>query len=269
MKKNKMFTLLTISILVLGSLSLTSYANTEISNKVQKKQEKLLTPEEANKIILKEYSNGKIFSSRLEKDYGRLIYEIELYDDNYEKEVEIDATSGQILKTTSKIKGLVPDREIHNEMPRKRVTMVTPNETQQIKTISMEEAKKIALSTSLKANIISIGLDSKKGFPIYEIELSEGNIKREIKIDAVNGNVIRFDTKHKMSHNINAEIKITMEEAKKIALENSKNGIVKSIELKNKKGLPYYEIEISEGLLEKEFKIDAINGNILKVERDF
>ena len=163
-------------------------------------------------------------------------------------------------------------------------------QTNQSQIITLEEANKIALQQIKDGKILKSELEHKHGRTIYEIEILENNIEKEIRIDATNGNIIKFKDNHKkhnnmqhemnssnmpnhmnnkMPHAMNSEAKISIDEAKAIALKNSSNGTLKSIELKNKKGLPYYEIEISEGLLEKEFKIDAINGNILKVERDF
>ncbi|MDY5306158.1 PepSY domain-containing protein [Fusobacterium gastrosuis] len=281
MKNKKSITKLAlIGTLVLGGVSLTtkSYATSAQIN-----QEQIITLEEANKIALKQTKDGKILKSELDHNHGRTIYEIEILENNIKKEIDIDAVSGQILKIDN------DDSPSHSHMQ-------TPVEAK----ISIDEAKAIALKNSSNGTLKSIELDSKRGLPFYEVEILENNIEKEIKIDATNGNIIKFKDNHKkhnnmmhsgnmnnnmqhemnssnmpnhmnnnMSHAMNSEAKISIDEAKAIALKNSSNGTLKSIELKNKKGLPYYEIEISEGLLEKEFKIDAINGNILKVERDF
>nr|WP_241634593.1 PepSY domain-containing protein [Fusobacterium gastrosuis] len=298
MKNKKSITKLAlIGTLVLGGVSLTtkSYATSAQIN-----QEQIITLEEANKIALKQTKDGKILKSELDHNHGRTIYEIEILENNIKKEIDIDAVSGQILKIDN------DDRPSHRHMQ-------TPIEAK----ISIDEAKAIALKNSSNGTLKSIELDSKRGLPFYEVEILENNIEKEIRIDATNGNIIKFKDNHKkhnnmmhsgnmnnnmqhemnssnmpnhmnnnmqyemnssnmpnhmnnkMSHAMNSEAKISIDEAKTIALKNSSNGTLKSIELKNKKGLPYYEIEISEGLLEKEFKIDAINGNILKVERDF
>ena len=281
MKNKKSITKLAlIGTLVLGGVSLTtkSYATSAQIN-----QEQIITLEEANKIALKQTKDGKILKSELDHNHGRTIYEIEILENNIKKEIDIDAVSGQILKIDN------DDRPSHRYM-----------QTSIEAKISIDEAKAIALKNSSNGTLKSIELDSKRGLPFYEVEILENNIEKEIKIDATNGNIIKFKDNHKkhnnmmhsgnmnnnmqhemnssnmpnhmnnnMSHAMNSEAKISIDEAKAIALKNSSNGTLKSIELKNKKGLPYYEIEISEGLLEKEFKIDAINGNILKVERDF
>ena len=63
--------------------------------------------------------------------------------------------------------------------------------------------------------------------------------------------------------------KITSEQAKEIALKQSKNGKFKEIELKHKNGVLVYEVEIAEGFMDRKFLIDANTGKILRDKKDF
>ena len=63
--------------------------------------------------------------------------------------------------------------------------------------------------------------------------------------------------------------KLTSEQAKEIALIQSKNGKFKEIELKHKNGVLVYEVEIAEGFMDREFLIDANTGEILRDKKDF
>ena len=63
--------------------------------------------------------------------------------------------------------------------------------------------------------------------------------------------------------------KITSEQAKEIALKQSKNGKFKEIGLKHKNGVLVYEVEIAEGFMDREFLIDANTGEILRDKKDF
>ncbi|WP_022819886.1 PepSY domain-containing protein [Fusobacterium russii] len=141
----------------------------------------------------------------------------------------------------------------------------------QQKILSADEANKIALGQTTNGQIIKSELDTENGALIYEIEVLENSVKKEFDIDAVSGKILKIDNGYSNKNNnvINTEVKLSMEDAKKIALDNSKNGKIKSIEFKNKNGFAFYEVEVSEGFMEREFKIDATNGNILKMERDF
>lgn len=58
------------------------------------------------------------------------------------------------------------------------------------------------------------------------------------------------------------------EKAVKIALDNTTNGELRKIDLDRSRGRLVYEIEVLEGNREKEFKIDAQTGEILKIEYD-
>ena len=61
---------------------------------------------------------------------------------------------------------------------------------------------------------------------------------------------------------------ITFEQASRIALDNSFNGRVKSIELKNINKRSYYMVEVKEDKSEKEINIDANTGKILSIKED-
>ena len=63
--------------------------------------------------------------------------------------------------------------------------------------------------------------------------------------------------------------KITSEQAKEIALKQSKDAKFKEIELKHKNGVLVYEVEIAEGFMDREFLIDANTGEILRDKKDF
>ena len=64
----------------------------------------------------------------------------------------------------------------------------------------------------------------------------------------------------------NYNLPISFEQASKIALDNSFNGKVKSIELKNIDKKAYYIVEVRENKAEKEINIDANSGKILNIK---
>ena len=59
-------------------------------------KQKLISKEQAKKIALSKF-NGKFEEIELDKDDGRLKYEIEMKNGNQEAEIEIDAYTGEIL----------------------------------------------------------------------------------------------------------------------------------------------------------------------------
>jgi len=78
-----------------------------------------------------------------------------------------------------------------------------------------------------------------------------------------------FSTSVLASQAVAENPKITSEQAKEIALKQSKNGKFKEIELKHKNGVLVYEVEIAEGFMDREFLIDANTGEILRDKKDF
>ena len=78
-----------------------------------------------------------------------------------------------------------------------------------------------------------------------------------------------FSTSVLASQAVAENPKITSEQAKEIALKQSKNGKFKEIELKHKNGVLVYDVEIAEGFMDREFLIDAMTGEILRDKKDF
>ncbi len=78
-----------------------------------------------------------------------------------------------------------------------------------------------------------------------------------------------FSTSVLASQAVAENPKITSEQAKEIALKQSKNGKFKEIELKHKNGVLVYDVEIAEGFMDREFLIDANTGEILRDKKDF
>ena len=78
-----------------------------------------------------------------------------------------------------------------------------------------------------------------------------------------------FSTSVLASQAVAENPKITSEQAKEIALKQSKNGKFKEIELKHKNGVLVYEVEIAEGFMDRKFLIDENTGKILRDKKDF
>ena len=115
--------------------------------------------------------------------------------------------------------------------------------------ISRDEAIAIAKQKA-KGTVTKIELDYEKGTPIYEIEIRDGYKEYDIKINAYNGNILKFESENEYvsspSNPTDSTVKISQEEAIAIAKQKA-NGTVTKIELDYEKGTPIYEIEIRNG----------------------
>ena len=141
--------------------------------------------------------------------------------------------------------------------------------TSALAAISEQQAKDIALKEAQGGQITKFKLDREKGRMVYEVEVMDGNVEKEFKIDAETGEVIKFKTEKKVAKRAKKEPKISYDRAKEIALKQSKNGKFKEIELKHKNGVLVYDVEVAEGFMDREFLIDAMTGEILRDKKDF
>ena len=103
--------------------------------------------------------------------------------------------------------------------------------------ISMQEAKDTAMKNAKSGRIVSAELDKDDGTLKYEIDVLDRNIKREYDIDANTGAILKVKRrvlrakKNALKPNqspSNTGAKISMQEAKDIAMKNAKSGRIVS-----------------------------------------
>ena len=102
-----------------------------------------------------------------------MVYEIEVMDGNIEKDYEIDAETGAILKMEHEQKGNKNAGSVNNPK------------------ISYDKAKEIALKQSKNGKFKEIELKHKNGVLVYDVEIAEGFMDREFLIDANTGEILR------------------------------------------------------------------------------
>ncbi len=141
--------------------------------------------------------------------------------------------------------------------------------TSAIAALSQEQVKAIIKKEVPNGQVTKSELDKENGKKVYEVEVMDGNVEKEFKIDAETGEIVKFKSEQKTTKRAKKEPKISYDRAKEIALEQSKNGKFKEIELKHKNGVLVYDVEIAEGFMDREFLIDAMTGEILRDKKDF
>lgn len=116
----------------------------------------------------------------LDREHGRLVYEIEFISNYQEYDYEIDANSGEIVSFDYDI-----DKQKHRQSP----------SSQNI--ISADQAKQIAFEhRGIKENessFLKVKLDKDDGRLIYEVKFYIGFTEYEYDIDATNGNIIAYE----------------------------------------------------------------------------
>ncbi|QQB74206.1 PepSY domain-containing protein [Fusobacterium canifelinum] len=153
--------LLILGAIILGSIGFSTSVLAAISE------------QQAKDIVKKEAPNGEITKFKLDKENGKMVYEIEVMDGNIEKEYGIDAETGAIVKMEQEQKGNKNANSVNNPK------------------ISYDKAKEIALKNSKNGKFKEIELKHKNGVLVYDVEIAEGFMDREFLIDANTGEILR------------------------------------------------------------------------------
>lgn len=195
--------------------------------------------------------NKNIVNLEIEYDYenGNMIYDVEFDCNNIEYDYEVDAVSGKILES-----------EIENKNKDSNNNNNSSNTY-----LSKDKIKEIALK---KANVskyydYDIEFKFKGGTPIYEVEFETDSAEYDIKINAKNGNIIKYEVKNKK---VDTSKFISKDKAKNIVLNDAKvtEYYDYEIELDDNE----YEISFETREYEYEYKLDARTGKILEKDID-
>lgn len=156
------------------------------------------------------------------------------------------------------------------------VQTIDTETTTSTKVISVEKAKEIALDASKGGQVTRVHLEEEYGQKEYEIEIINQDIEYDVDLDAVTGKILKMDQDSQDNdydyNDDNYELqnvspKISLEEAKKIALTKVK-GTVVEVSVDDDYQL-VYEVEINTNdYREAEVEVDAMTGDILTVEMD-
>lgn len=151
--------------------------------------------------------------------------------------------------------------------------------------ITGQMAKAIALKSAGGGVVTDFDYERKKVGSYYEVEVLNNGVEYEFKIDAATGKILarKAEDKTKPSRpgtnkpgtnkpnqpGANAAVKISVEQAKQIALRKVGSGRVTEIELERKGTTYYYDVEVKDNRgREYEVKINATTGAILSFKRD-
>ena len=153
--------ILMVGAIILGSIGFSTSALAAISE------------QQAREIALKEAQGGQVTRFGIDRERGRMVYEVEVMNGNIENDYEIDAETGAIVKVDQ-------DQKINRNT----------NSVNEPK-ISYDKAKEIALKNSKNGQISEIRLKHRKGVLVYDVEVNEKLTDREILIDANTGKILR------------------------------------------------------------------------------
>ena len=227
-----------------------------------------ITAERAKEIALSDAglsaSQVSFIRSQLDRDDGRLVYDVEFYNTaTYtEYDYEIDASTGAIVSSDF-------DAEYYTR-PSTGAT------------ITAERAKEIALSdaglSASQVSFIRSQLDWDDGRQIYEVEFynTATYTEYDYEIDAGTGAILSRDydaeyyTRPSTGGSTDTSNLISAERAKEIALGRAPSGAtVVKCELERDDGRYLYEIEMRSGRAEYSCDVDASTGAIYDWDVDY
>ncbi|MBO0586740.1 PepSY domain-containing protein [Sporosarcina sp. E16_8] len=164
-------------VLVIGGVAMAGSAGQSFAAT----QKGLLTMEEAEAIALKSV-NGDVTKIELDREKSGATYEIEIKSGGFEYDLDIDAKTGEILRTEKDNDNDVLDSDDSDDK------VIDPNG----KFITEKAAIKIAMKQA-KGTVTEVELDEDNGRVIYEIEIRDGKYDYDFDIDAISGEVLKFE----------------------------------------------------------------------------
>ncbi|HFU3984991.1 TPA: PepSY domain-containing protein [Streptococcus suis] len=227
------------------------------------------TIDSAKTIVLKDLGLKANQVRFKEVDFEKGIYEIDVLANNVEYDYDIQASTGKILKKKSKT--LAPKKTTAQPTQPKKTTVAV--------TISMEQAKNIALKDAgLAANKVQFKeVDLEKG--VYEVDFVANNLEYEYDINGLTGKVIKKKTKSVAIKSATTKKNpVVATQPKKVSVvptlsvEQVKTIVLKDLGLAANK-VQFKEVDLEKGIYEVEaiannsefdYKINGTTGQIVK-----
>ncbi|MCM3762826.1 PepSY domain-containing protein [Alkalihalobacillus oceani] len=227
---------------------------TQTENENRPANDETISKEEAI-AIAQQVLPGKVKEIERDSDDGHRYYEIELKYEGKDYDFDIDAATGEVLN----IDGNLLRTPLAEEME-----------------ITAEQAKQAVLDEVGEGRIKEIELEKNRGTYMYEIEVKVHGDDDDWYVDANTGEVLASghhkrgaEAQSQRTQQADSAERLSVEEAKNIALAHVGQGRVDDADLDRENGRLVYEIEIEQsGGDDVELIIDALTGEILHVDWD-
>lgn len=231
-----------------------------------------LTEDEAMKIALEYFkldeNNIDRKKVKLEREDGRLCYEIELYVGRVEYSIKIDAQNGKAFKPE-----IDNDHEIDDDhadvFPQQPATGDYITREQAIQAVKEYAAGKYA-----GANIViedveleDEGVGANKRY-YYEVEVKVNGREYDFYVDAITGDVSLKGELIGGGQELIGEERALAIALDKVSLTQAEVRVEK-VKLDDDDGILIYEVEFKVRDMEYSFEIDAVTGTILDWEKSF
>jgi len=162
---------------VLGGITMAANASNTDKNEAPVLEGILSIEQVESKAI--ESVGGKVTKVEFEREKSGDIYEVEVIADGIEYDLDIDAKTGEVLRTEK-------DDDDDSYDANNKATASGE------KLLTIDEVVAIALKEA-KGTVTEVELDEDDGRMHYDIEIEDGKYEYDIEIDAVTGEVLDFE----------------------------------------------------------------------------
>lgn len=199
--KNKTLVIVIAAILVAG---IGFIAGMSIKTALASSDSSYIDAEKAKNVALESVgvsSEKATFTKvELEKYENPVVYEIDFYTASHEYDFEIDAKTSEIIEKNSEALNNT-EKENETVSSKGKVTKKeSDNSADRGDYIGVSKAKNIALKhagiSKSKASFFDAKLDTEDGIRVYEVEFVSGNDEYEYEINAVTGEILKYDKEY-------------------------------------------------------------------------
>lgn len=150
----------------------------------------------------------------LKTENNRRYYEVNAYKDNMEYDFDVDAVSGEIFN--SEIKSIDTGK----------TETVQVQQDNRGTVIGEAKVKEIVISKTAKSNVVFTEIklsqsDAYNGAKIYEVDAQVDNVKYDVDINALTGEVLKYEVENTTVNNVATPTVTVAEQGVKSATQNS------------------------------------------------
>ena len=208
-------------------------------------------------------ADAQLISVEMDVEAGRMVYEVEFLSGGLAYEYDVDAVSGEIVKSSSEDRGALTAGAADGA------------------DIGSDAALAAALAhagvTQAQASGIRVDRDREDGRLVYDIDFISGELEYDYEIDAATGAVIKQSREHyrgasgggsipASSTDIGSDAALAAALAHAGVAQADATGV--RVEREYDDGRVVYEVDFYAGSVEYDYEIDAATGAVLKSSRE-
>ena len=163
----------------LGTLTVAGVLGLGVYQSEAAPAETTLSTDEISQLIQDQYT-GTITEMEIDKEFNKVVYEVEVKDDEVEYDLKLDGDTGEVLK-----------EEQHKDFDDDTKNTAQGNKANS-DLIGDQKVREIALG-QFDGTVTDFELDEDDDRLVYEIEIRNGEKEADFEIDAVSGDILEME----------------------------------------------------------------------------